>query len=153
MRVEVTELTSLLDFTIRIAREAGEITLRHFREVSAEPQRKTDGSFVTSADREAERFLRRALKEEFPDDSVLGEEEGERAGSSGRRWIIDPVDGTYSFVHGVPLYGVLIGLEVDEEPALGVVNMPALGEIVSAARGQGCFWNGARARLPHLFAR
>ena len=71
----------------------------------------------------------------------MGEEEGERAGTSGRRWIIDPIDGTYSFVHGVPLYAVLIGLEIDDEPILGAVNLPALNELVYAARGLGCFWN------------
>jgi histidinol phosphatase-like enzyme (inositol monophosphatase family) len=105
------------------------------------PDRKADNSFITVADREAERYLRKSIEQAFPDDAILGEEEAEKQGSSGRRWIIDPIDGTYSFVHGVPFYGVMIGLEVEEEPVLGVVNLPALSEIIYAARGLGCTWN------------
>ena len=139
-------LESLLEFAVGLAREAGEITLKYFRR-GAEAELKADGSFVTAADREAERRVRARISERFPADAVQGEEWGESVGSSGRKWIVDPVDGTYSFVHGVPLYGVLIGMESGGEPVLGVVNMPALGEIVSAARGLGCWWNGARARV------
>ncbi|MDQ3686589.1 MAG: histidinol-phosphatase [Acidobacteriota bacterium] len=135
---------ALLDFAVDLARGAGDITLHYFRK-GVEADRKADGSFVTVADREAERYLRGALEKSFPDDAILGEEEGESSGSSGRRWIIDPIDGTYSFVHGVPIYGVLIGLEINNQPALGVVNLPALGDVVYAARGAGCFWNGERA--------
>ena len=140
------EMESLLKFAVELAREAGEVTLKYFRS-SLVPERKADGSFVTEADRRAERLIRARLEERFPEDAVLGEEEGPRRGSSGRQWIIDPLDGTYSFVHGVPLYGVLVGLEALGEPTLGVVNLPALGEMVYAARGLGCFWNGARARV------
>jgi histidinol-phosphatase len=143
---ENNELKSLLDFAVRLAREAGDITLRHFKGSFA-AERKADDSFVTIADREAERFLRASIEQSFPDDGILGEEEGEKIGTSRRRWIIDPVDGTYSFVHGVPLYAVLIGLEIDEEPVLGAVNLPALNELVYAARGLGCFWNGEPARV------
>jgi histidinol phosphatase-like enzyme (inositol monophosphatase family) len=146
MNQDKTELEELLDFAVGLARGAGDITLSHFRRLST-VDRKADGSFVTQADREAERFIRSRIDEKFPHDSILGEEEEARAGSTGRRWIIDPVDGTYSFVHGVPLYGVLIALEIEDEACLGVVNLPALGEIVYAARGVGCFWNDARARV------
>ncbi len=143
------ELQSLLDFAVGIVRCAGEITLRHFRAgaMAVVADRKPDGSFVTIADRDAEKYLRAELEKAFPDDSILGEEEGERHGHSGRRWILDPVDGTYSFVHGVPLYGVLLGLEIENEPCLGVINMPALGEIVYAARGLGCCINGEPVRV------
>ena len=140
------ELESLLDFAVNLAREAGEITLKYFRQ-SLAPERKADGSFVTVADREAERFIRAHIEESYPQDAILGEEEETRAGASGRQWIIDPVDGTYSFVHGVPLYGVLIALEIEGEACLGVVNVPALGDLVYAARGQGCFWNDQRASV------
>jgi histidinol-phosphatase len=143
------ELEELLDFAVGLARTAGEITLRHFRQPFT-PDRKADGSFVTQADREAERFIRARVEEKFPHDAVLGEEEGARSGASGRRWIIDPIDGTYSFVHGVPLYGILIALEVEAEVVLGVVNLPALGDLVCAARGHGCFWNDARARVSNV---
>lgn len=139
-------LEQLLEFAVELAQGAGEITLRHFRN-PPRPERKADGSFVTAADRESEGFLRARIEERFPHDAIVGEEYGERAGSSGRRWILDPIDGTYSFVHGVPLYGVLLGLEVDEDPAIGVVNLPAIDEIVFAARGLGCFWNGRRAEV------
>jgi histidinol phosphatase-like enzyme (inositol monophosphatase family) len=145
-RESVTELKWLLDFAVRLAREAGEITDYYFKG-SFLTERKADRSFVTNADREAEAFLRTAISQAFPADGILGEEEGERAGTSGRRWIVDPIDGTYSFVHGVPLYAVLIGLEIDGEPILGAVNLPALNELVYAARGLGCFWNGEPARV------
>jgi histidinol phosphatase-like enzyme (inositol monophosphatase family) len=140
------ELEELLDFAVRLARGAGEITLKYFKK-SLQPERKGDGSPVTIADREAERFIRAQIEERFPQDAIFGEEEAARAGDSGRQWIVDPIDGTYAFVHGVPLYGVLIGLEINGDVSLGVVNLPALGEIVYAARGMGCFWNDARARV------
>ncbi|MDQ3804503.1 MAG: histidinol phosphate phosphatase, partial [Acidobacteriota bacterium] len=140
------ELQQLLDFSVRIAREAGEITLRYFRK-EFETRLKGKDDFVTQADLEAEKFLRREIGSAFPADAVIGEEGGEAAGDSGRRWIIDPIDGTYSFVHGVPFYGVLLGLEIEGEPTVGVINMPALGEIAYAAKGLGCFWNGEPARV------
>ncbi len=146
MVTEKKELNQLLDFAVDIAREAGKITWRHYQG-SFVAERKADNSFVTVADREAETYLRTRITAAFPDDSILGEEEGQQSGSSNRRWILDPIDGTYSFVHGVPLYGVLIGLEIDDEPILGVVNLPALQEIVHAARGVGCFWNGEVAQV------
>jgi len=140
------ELNELLEFAVEIACGAGEITLQYFRK-QPETSRKSDGSFVTIADRQAESYLRRRIGERFPDDGILGEEEGESRGSSDRRWILDPIDGTFAFVHGVPLYGVLIAVEIDGEMTVGVVNMPALGEIVSAAKGLGCFFNGEPARV------
>jgi histidinol-phosphatase len=140
------ELKELLDFAVDLARRAGDITYRHFKG-SFVAERKADNSFVTVADREAESYLRARIARAFPDDSILGEEEGEQAGASNRRWILDPIDGTYSFVHGVPLYGVLIGLEIEDQPVLGVVNLPALNELIYAARGQGCFWNGEPAHV------
>lgn len=139
------EALELLSFAEQLGREAGELTQRYFKE-GFTPERKADRSYVTVADRAAERYLRARIEQAFPDDGILGEEEVERSGESGRRWILDPIDGTYSFVHRVPLYGVLIGLEVDEEPILGVVNLPGLGDLVSAIKGHGCFWNGERVQ-------
>jgi histidinol-phosphatase len=144
--VNKDELQSLLDFGVGLAREAGEITLRYFRK-EFETRLKGKNNFVTQADLEAEQFLRAEIAARFPDDAILGEEGGETAGASGRRWIVDPIDGTYSFVHGVPFYGVLLGLEIEGEPTAGVVHIPALGELVYAAKGLGCFWNGAPARV------
>jgi histidinol phosphatase-like enzyme (inositol monophosphatase family) len=146
MTTATNPLKQLLDFAVDVAREAGKITLRHYQG-SFVAERKADNSFVTIADREAEAYLRARIAEAFPDDSILGEEEGEQPGSSNRRWILDPIDGTYSFVHGVPLYAVLIGMEFESEPVLGAVNLPALGELVYAARGLGCFWNGESAHV------
>jgi len=140
------ELKTTFDFAVDLARTAGEITLKYFRK-APETNKKADGSFVTIADREAEAYLRKEIRERFPQDALIGEEEGELEGTSGRRWIVDPIDGTFAFVHGVPFYGVLIALEIDGEPTLGVINMPGLNEIVYAAKGLGCFYNGATARV------
>jgi histidinol-phosphatase len=141
-----TGLNELLEFAVDLSRGAGEITLQYFRK-KPETSRKSDGSYVTVADRQAEQYLRRRIAEAFPDDGILGEEEGESHGKSGRRWIVDPIDGTFSFVHGVPFYGVLIAIEIEGELSVGVVNIPALDEMVSAAKGLGCFLNGERARV------
>lgn len=140
------ELRQLREFAVELARGAGDITLKYFRK-RPETSTKTDGSYVTIADREAEAYVRRQIAKRFPDDGIVGEEEGESAGRSGRRWIVDPIDGTFAFVHGVPFYGVLIGLEIDGEPSVGVVNIPALDEMVSAAKGVGCFLNEEPARV------
>jgi histidinol phosphatase-like enzyme (inositol monophosphatase family) len=141
-----TELNELLEFAVDLARGAGEITLQYFRK-QPETSTKSDGSYVTIADREAESYLRKRIGERFPDDGILGEEQGELQGTSGRRWILDPIDGTFAFVHGVPLYGVLIAVEIEREMKVGVVNIPALDEMVSAAKGVGCFLNGEPARV------
>jgi histidinol-phosphatase len=142
----VKELEELLAFAAGIARGAGDLSLRYFRKPS-ETSTKDDGSYITIADREAEEYLRKQIAERFPDDGILGEEQGETRGRSGRRWIVDPIDGTFAFVHGVPFYGVLIALEIDDEIVVGVVNIPVLGEIVSAAKGLGCFFNGERTHV------
>ena len=142
----MSELKELLEFAVELGRGAGDITLEYFRK-KPETSTKDDGSYVTIADREAEKYLRRQIAERFPDDGCVGEEEGESTGRSGRRWIVDPIDGTFAFVHGVPFYGVLIALEIEGEATVGVVNIPALGELVSAAKGLGCFLNGEAARV------
>jgi histidinol phosphatase-like enzyme (inositol monophosphatase family) len=141
LTVEKEELGEILEFAVELASGAGEITLKYFRK-DPETSKKSDGSFITIADREAEAFLRDRIRQRFPNDGVLGEEDGESRGSSGRRWIVDPIDGTFAFVHGVPFYGVLIALEIDGESKVGVVNIPALDEVVYAAAGLGCFLNG-----------
>jgi histidinol phosphatase-like enzyme (inositol monophosphatase family) len=135
-----------LNFAVELARAAGDITLNYFRK-RPETTTKTDGSYVTIADREAEAYIRQRIAERYPDDGIVGEEEGESEGRSGRRWIVDPIDGTFAFVHGVPFYGVLIALEIDGELSVGVINIPALDELVSAARGLGCFLNGEPTRV------
>jgi histidinol-phosphatase len=131
----------LLDLAVAVAREAGESTLRWFQARDLAVDRKADGTPVTDADRAAERLVRDRLAEHAPGDGVLGEEEPEAEGTTGRRWIVDPIDGTKAFTRGVPLYSTLLALDDEHGPALGVIVLPAVGEIVYAGRGRGC-WTG-----------
>lgn len=128
-----------LDAAVELVRAAGERTQRWFRAPDLEVISKGDGTPVTAADRDAERFLREQLAERFPGDGVLGEEEPPTPSSTGRRWILDPIDGTKAFTCGVPLYSNLLALEDEHGIAVGVVNLPALGETVWAGRGLGCW--------------
>lgn len=141
-----TSLRTLLDFAMDVAWQAGQLTLAYFQ-TTIEVEWKRDHSPVTVADRGAEELMRRLIAQRFPDHAIIGEEFGETTRDSKYRWIIDPIDGTRSFVRGVPLYGVLVGLEIDGDAVLGVVYFPALREMVAAARGEGCRWNG---RLVHV---
>jgi histidinol phosphatase-like enzyme (inositol monophosphatase family) len=135
-----------LSAAINAATKAGEIVL-HYAETSYSLETKGDGSPVTTADREAERCIRNAVESEFPEDTLLGEELGEQLGSSGYRWIIDPIDGTASFIRGVPLYGTLIGIEHDHRMVAGVINLPGLDEMVFAESGRGA-WHIVRGGEP-----
>ena len=146
MSQEKIDLAELLGFAQDWAQEAGAITLQHFGGL-LRSETKGDGSPVTVADRAAEALLREHIGNRYPHHGILGEEFGEANPGSRIRWILDPIDGTKSFVRGVPLYGVLIGIEVDGEAAVGVVHFPALGETVAAAVGEGCYWNGSEARV------
>lgn len=137
-------LVCQLEFAITIAREAGAITLEHFRREGLAVERKSDDSPVTIADRLAEEHLRKRIGEAYPADGIVGEELPEAAGTSGRRWILDPIDGTKSFIHGVPLYGTLVAIE-QGEGAAGVILIPALEECVYAARGQGAWYTRGSA--------
>jgi len=128
------------------AREAGEVTLRYFLKNLA-VETKADLSPVTIADRESEQVLRQRIEQRFPDHGILGEEFGAVRDDAAYRWMLDPIDGTLSFIHGVPLYGVMVGLQHAGEPELGVVHFPALGETIWAQRGGGAWWNGRRAKV------
>lgn len=140
------DMQDLTEFALSLARAAGRLTLDHFRK-DVEVERKHDGTPVTVADRAAEAFVRAELARRFPADAIVGEEGDDRPGTSGRRWIIDPIDGTKSFIHGVPLYTTLLAVEDQEGPAVGVIVVPALGEAVWAGRGIGCWHDGAPARV------
>ena len=139
-------LLDLLEIAVDLSQKAGEITLKYFQSQLV-VETKPDTSPVTVADREAEAYIRDTIESRFPQDGLVGEEFGETRAQARRRWIIDPIDGTFSFIHGVPLYGVLIGMEQEDEPLLGVIHLPALNETVAAARGEGCHWRGQRAQV------
>ncbi|MGO9964734.1 MAG: inositol monophosphatase family protein [Acidimicrobiales bacterium] len=140
-------LSHLLKEAVGLARQAGELTLGYFRSTSLAIEQKSDGSPVTQADRQAERLIREELDLAHPGDGILGEEEDEKPSATGRRWIVDPIDGTLAFTHGVGLYSNLLALEDEDGIAVGVINVPALGETVYAARGLGCYCNGVPARV------
>jgi len=133
-------LADRLDFAVAIAREAGQITLNHFRRDGLQIDRKADKSPVTIADRTAEELLRQRIGERFASDSIIGEEFGEQRGESGFQWTLDPIDGTKSFIHGIPLYTTLVAVLRDGEPLAGVIHAPALAETVYAAKGGGCWY-------------
>ncbi|MEQ8846213.1 inositol monophosphatase family protein [Botrimarina sp.] len=131
-----------LEWAREIALEAGVVTLEHFRSRSLGVERKGDGSPVTIADRTAEQQLRKRIEDRYPDDAILGEEFPAKEGRSGYKWILDPIDGTKAFVHGVPLYTNLVAVIEEEsgEPILGVVNAPASRETIYAAVGGGAWY-------------
>jgi len=143
------ELAELLDAARQFALEAGALALRYYGGLVTHED-KRDGTPVTVADREAELLLRGRIGHRFPDHAVLGEEMGETGAGARVRWILDPIDATRAFMHGVPFFGVLIGVEVEGDPAVGVVHFPALQETVHAARGLGCRWNGERCRVSRV---
>ena len=134
------------EFAVDLAREAGEITLRYFRS-NVEVDRKSDSSPVTIADRETEAFIRKRIAERYPDHTIIGEEGGEESRDSRYSWIVDPIDGTKAFIHGVPFYTVLIAFAMDELPILGVIHAPALDETVSGAAGAGCRYSGGTCSI------
>jgi histidinol-phosphatase len=141
MTTNATSAFSLrLDLALSAAREAGRLTLEFFQRDDLQVERKQDRSPVTMADRQAEQLLRRRIAEQFPDDAILGEEYGEQSGTSGYRWILDPIDGTKSFICGVPLYGTMVGVEYEGRSVVGVVDIPALGECVYAGSGLGAWY-------------
>lgn len=137
--------SNLLDVAIDAAHVAGRRTLAHFN-TKLLIETKSDQSPVTIADREAEQVCRDVITRYFPTHTIKGEEGVDQPGDDRFTWFIDPIDGTKSFIHGVPLYGTLVACLVDARPSVGVIYLPALDELVAAADGEGCWWNGRRAR-------
>jgi fructose-1,6-bisphosphatase/inositol monophosphatase family enzyme len=138
---------ALLDEAVELAHAAGAITLERFRTDAVRLLDKGDGSTLTETDLEVERFVRSWIESRHPDDAIVGEELPAREGTSGRTWVVDPIDGTESFVHGVVTYATAIAVLDDHGTAIGVVCSPAAGETVWAGRGLGCHWDGAPARV------
>lgn len=130
-----------VEVAVRAARQAAEVALRLQSGITAET--KADDSPVTQADRECERLIARMLSDAFPGDGILGEEGARSESRSGRRWIIDPIDGTRDYVRGNPLWANLIALEAGDDVVVGVVNLPVLGSLYTAGRGGGAYGNGS----------
>ena len=139
-------LDGYLAFALQVALDAGRVALEHYQ-TGVAVELKADASPVTRADRGAEQLIRQAIATQYPDHAVVGEEYGADGRASSFRWIVDPIDGTKSFVRGVPLFGVLIALEIDGRAEVGVCHMPVLGETVAAATELGCTWNGRSAHV------
>jgi myo-inositol-1(or 4)-monophosphatase len=129
-----------LNFALQMASDASALILRYYQTGDLAVESKADESPVTIADRGAEQLMRRMLGERFPEDGVLGEEFDDLPSRNGYRWILDPIDGTKAFIHGVPLFGTLIGVEHQGRMVAGVCAFPALQEVVYAAEGGGCWW-------------
>jgi len=141
MELDGKALRARLELARSAAREAGQLTLQYFRSDRFVVERKADESPVTVADREAELLLRQRIESAFPDDGIVGEEFGQREGTSDFRWVLDPIDGTTSFVSGVPLYGTLVGVVYQQRSVAGVIFVPALDECVYAAEGLGAWYS------------
>lgn len=139
-------LAVFMEAAAELARLTGAVALEHFQRGIA-VHLKADGSPVTEADRKAERAAREWLGEHFSDDGILGEEFGERPGSSGRRWLLDPIDGTKTFIRGVPLWGSLVAVLDGDRVIAGAASFPAVQEHLAAAPGQGCWHNGNRCHV------
>jgi fructose-1,6-bisphosphatase/inositol monophosphatase family enzyme len=146
--VDVNPLQRELESGERIVREAGEIALRHWGKVRFED--KPDFSPVTAADRECEDFIARSLIEQFSEDGILGEEGASRESTNGRRWLIDPIDGTRDFIRGNPSWSVFLALEVEGQVAAGFAYFPGLGDLYFAARGHGAYRNREQIHVSRI---
>lgn len=137
--VAAQDLVLRLDLALAAGKEAGRLTLRYFQQDNYAIERKADESPVTIADRSAEELLRGRIASAFPADGIIGEEFGRSEGTSGFTWILDPIDGTKTFISGVPLYGTLVGIEHSGRSLAGFIYMPGLDEGVYASLGSGAW--------------
>jgi histidinol-phosphatase len=144
------DLRSYMNFAAETAYLAGRLTLGYFG-TGIRPDFKADDTPVTVADRLSEELIRRRIEGRYPDHAIVGEEFGEKeAAGASHRWFIDPIDGTKSFIRGVPLYAILVGLEVDGTVEAGAAYYPGTDELLCAATGHGAWWNGRRAHVSGL---
>ena len=141
----------LMEMVELVAVAAGRAALHHFHR-GVQVHTKTDGSPVTVADQDAEETARRVIETYYPHDGILGEEFGETRPGARRRWFVDPIDGTKSFIRGAPLWGTLVGVMEGDTVIAGAIHCPVTQELVLAARGEGCWYNGARARVSAVAA-
>ena len=140
-------LQQRLDFAVRAAQASSQLTLEFFGSSNLDQSTKADGTPVTAADRACEEDLRKRIEAAYPEDSILGEEFDSKVGTSEYEWVIDPIDGTISFVQAVPLFGTMLACMHNGFPVLGVIVMPALDETVYAADGLGC-WHTSKGTEP-----
>jgi histidinol phosphatase-like enzyme (inositol monophosphatase family) len=145
MKDRQSDYDSRLEFARDAALDAARIILGFYQDAGLNVERKRDASPVTIADRRAEQAIREGIAKHFPNDGVLGEEFGETAGTSGYRWVLDPLDGTKSFIHGTPLFGTLIGVEHHGRCVVGVCNFPVLNEMAWGSIGDGAWWRTGSA--------
>lgn len=139
-----------IDVLASVARAAGSVALKHYRKVLT-VETRADGSPVTVADRAAEQIAVDWITERFPADCIVAEESVQyRPPNAERRWVIDPIDGTESFVHGVPLWGTMVGVLTGDNIIAGVVFCPAVDEMVVAAESAGCWYNGSRCTVSEV---
>ncbi|PTL75635.1 histidinol-phosphatase [Vitiosangium sp. GDMCC 1.1324] len=137
---------SLMQAAEEVARRSGDVALGYFRQ-GVTVDTKKDGTPVTVADRTAEKTAREWIESHFPEDGILGEEFGETRPGAKRRWILDPIDGTKTFIRGVPLWGTLVAVAEGERILAGAAYFPPVADMLVAAPGQGCWWNGKRTRV------
>jgi histidinol-phosphatase len=148
--VAIMNYKPYLDFAKDLAFQAGKISLEYYQK-DVDTDYKKDNSPVTAADRAVEQYIHRRIEKSYPGHGILGEEYGGQVGvEKSIRWIIDPIDGTKSFMRGIPLYAVLIGMEVEGVMRVGAAYFPALDEMLCAADGEGCWWNGKRAHVSEV---
>jgi fructose-1,6-bisphosphatase/inositol monophosphatase family enzyme len=148
--MEADGLDATLSAVAEVARAAGDVALSYFdqaRRAALTIEIKPDGSPVTAADRAAESTAREWIERRFPADGIVGEELGVVRPMATRRWFVDPIDGTKSFVRGVPLWGTLIAVAEGDTILGGAIYCAAAGELVAAATGHGAWWNGARCSV------
>lgn len=134
------EILKRFELAKRIAVMGGRSTLQFFQHDNFEVIKKSDGSPLTLADQTCEKQLRAEIEAAFPDDGIVGEEYGVKEGTLPVRWILDPIDGTKSFISGVPLYGTMVAVEIEGEATIGVCHFPGLDEGIYACSGQGAWW-------------
>ncbi len=142
--------SSLMQAVAEVARVAGAVALRYFRSQSLEIRSKPNGSPVTNGDLASEQSARDWISTRFPEDGILGEEFGVERAHARRRWVLDPIDGTKTFLRGVPLWGTLVAVVEGGKVLAGAANFPALGELVCAAPGEGCWANGERSKVSSI---
>ncbi len=147
--IESVALERELKLACELAQEAGALAIEYQRR-GVTPETKEDESPVTAADKACEKLIVERIAKEFPNDGVLGEEGANKISRNGRKWIVDPIDGTRDFVRGIPLWAVLIGFEQDGEIVAGAANCPGQNLLLSASKGNGTWRQNERQHVSSI---